>query len=456
MWENKRIIQSKKGLVMKIKNKHIYYIIGLAIAFITMIPPLPNVLKYLLGLIPVLAFGADLTLSYMQELYSKNYINRFLTGIVVGLGLIVTGKIAYAAVTFIFFSMSEFYFNMISDKMTGRVEDFARINAPYAKALINGKASRISVSSVIPGQTLVLSDGDIIPCDCSVINGEAELDYTNIFGKGELRTAKAGSPCFSGGIVQSGNLTVRALKSAKDSLASLINYRTKKAQAPSKLQKKIRGWTKLFEPAVYCIAFLIFIILLIVTKDFPLAVNQTSVILVASPVIGIVNIIPIMNRNALLCARRRGAIFTDIEALWQCGKLQTVSFNCPVSNDVLAKVEETGVVPATGGYTEQDAVVYRDNARLEADSNPSFKLALGFFSSKAHATALDANPLRTAGVIRTGRNYRNVFLQNIICLGVEKLALVALVFLLNITPAAAIVIEFAAWVLCLFNATKEI
>ena len=61
---------------MKLKNKHFYYIAGLVIAFITMIPPVPNGLKYLLALVPILFFGADLTLKYMKEFYTKNFINR--------------------------------------------------------------------------------------------------------------------------------------------------------------------------------------------------------------------------------------------------------------------------------------------------------------------------------------------------------------------------------------------
>ncbi len=441
---------------MKLKNKHFYYIAGLVIAFITMIPPVPNVLKYLLALIPILFFGADLTLQYMEELYKKNYINRHLTGIIAGLGLIVTGKPAYAAMTMIFFSAANYFFYKALDKANRRIEESARITAPYARIFADGKTARVSVGSVAPGQVLVLEPGDIIPCDCSVINGEAELDYTNIFGKGELRAAKAGSPCFSGGIVQAGKLTVKAMKSAKDSLASLISYRTKKAQAPSSLQKKINVWAKFLEPAFYLLALVLFIILLIVTKDFPLAVNQASVILIASPVIGLTGTLSALNRNALLKARRRGVIFTDTEALEQSGRLQTVSANEPLSDEVRSKIEETKAILAKGGHTKEDAVLYRDRTRLEADPNPSFKLALGFFSPKAQAAALDSSPERIAGAIRTGQHHRGVFMQNIICLGVEKLALIALVFLLNITPAAAIVIEFAAWMLCLLNSTKEI
>lgn len=441
---------------MKLKNKHFYYALGLVVTFITVIPTLPNALKYLLALIPILFFGADLTLRYMEEFYKKNYINRHLTGIIAALALIVTGRLPYAALTMIFFSAADHFFYILLDRASRRIEDSARINAPYAKVFAEGRAVRVSADSVVPGQILVIEVGDIIPCDSTVINGEGELDYTNVFGKGELRVAKAGSPCFSGGILQAGKLTLKALKPAKDSLASLISYRTKKAQTPSKLQKKICVWAKLLEKAFYLLALLLFIILIIATKDFALSVNQAAVVLVASPVMGLMGTLPVLNRNALLCARKRGVIYTDIASLEQSGKLKTVSANEPLADEVRIKIEETKVIPAKGGYTAEDAVLYRDTARLEADPNPSFKLALGFFSKKAQATALDSKPVRIAGAIRTGQHHRGVFMQNILCLGVEKLALIAMLFLFNISPAAAIVIEFAAWMLCLLNATKDL
>lgn len=440
---------------MKLKNKHFYYIVGLVIALITFIPPMPTALKYILSIIPILFFGADLTIMCMEEIYKKNFINRHLTGILVSLGAIITGKPAYAAITMIFFSAASFYFGMLLAKASRRIDESSNIIAPCARTLIDGKPARVSVGAVVPGQLLILAEGDIVPCDCTAVNGEAEIDYTNVFGNGTVRTVNPGASCFSGGIVQSGRLTVRAEKTHKESLAHLINRRFKKAQALSSLQKRILGWTTVFQYAVYVISFLLFIILLIATKDFPLAVNQASVILVTSPIIGVMESLPLLNRNALLTARRRGVIFTDVSSLEQSGRLQTVSPNEAVSQDVINKIEETKAIVAKGGYTELDGVIYRDNTRLEADSNPSFKLALGFFSPKAQAAALDPKPERIAGAIRTGRNHRTVVTQNLILPAVAKLTVAALVLLLNINPATAIIIEFITWMACLANATRE-
>ncbi|MBR6513398.1 MAG: hypothetical protein IKT46_01060 [Clostridia bacterium] len=441
---------------MNSKTKHIFYIVGLVISVISVMPFMPTVLKYLIAIFPVLLFGADLTLKYMQGFFNKRFINRNLAGILAGLGLIVTGKIGYAAITMLLFSASDFYLDMLIDISRRRIEDSSRVTAPYATVLANGKALRVSPASVVVGQTLVLREGDIIPCDCVAVSGEGLIDYTNIFGNGEPRNAKAGSNCFSGGIVQQGALSVRAVKSAKDSLNAVVNAYTKKASKPSKSQKTIEIISAVYEAAVYPFSFFIFLIFWLFTKDFALAVHQSAALLVLSSMISITKLLPLLSRNALLCGRRKGVIFTDIASLERCGNIKTVSANEEVSEDVLAMIEEAGAVPAKGGYTKDDAVLYRNRGILESDENPCFKLALGFFSPKAQATALDSKPQRSAGAVSTGRSYKQALRINLACIIAQKLAMVALIFLFNISPVTAVIIDFAACLFCLYNSTKEI
>ncbi len=438
---------------MKLKNKYIYYIVGLLLTFITFIPPLPRGLKYFIALIPILAFGCDLTLMYMKDFFEKRYVSKYLIAIIVALGLIVTGKLTYAAITMIFYSAATHYFEKYAAYSLKAIDDASRIRASFARHRDNGK---IPVNQVTAGMPLILMQGDIIPCDCKIISGEAEIDYTNSFGVGELRNVKAGFEAFSGGIVQSGSLAVLALKPASESLVALISAKTKKAHTLSQNQKKLFGYASLFEFALIGAAILLFIILMIATRDFPVSINIASVLLIAASAVGFTSVAPLLSHNAVLSARRRGVIFADMFALEQCSELQTYSPNEALPEETLVKIEETGVIIAKGGYDRLDAVAYRDAAKIEADRNPCFKFALGFLSQNADAQVLDGKAERAAGAIRTAKNYRSVLYQILICLVVEKLALIALAFLLNITPVAAIVIEFAAWMICLVNATKEL
>lgn len=438
---------------MKLKNKRILYIAGLITALIALIPPVPRILRYILAIIPILVFGADLTVSYMKDFFSGKYISRYAVVIIVSLGLIITGKLAYAAITMIFYSGASYYYDKFVRENKKRIDASNQI---IPESVMQADGRRVPAETILPGTALILRTGDIVPCDCSIVSGEATVDYTNIFGNGDIRVLKASTPCYSGGIVQSGALNVIARKRPGESLSALIDKKTKAAHIPSQNQKKISGYASLFELGMIALSVILFIILLIVTKDFPVSLNIASVMLIAFSTFGLTSAIPLLHHNALLSARRRGVIFADIVALEQCSDLQTVSFGEQVSEDVYTKAEEVGVIPAKGGNTRLDAVTYRDAASLDSDMNPCFKLALGFFSKNADAAALDGKPERIAGAVRTAKHYKNAFLLNLLCLGIEKLTLIALAFLLNISPLAAVVIEYVAWLVCMFNSTREL
>lgn len=440
---------------MKKNYRIIAYIIGLLLAFITFIPPVPKGMQYFLSLIPILVFGAEMTVLCMNEFFDKRFINRYLCAVIVTIGLIATDRLSYAAITVMFFSASSFIFDTVKRNAYRRIDSTVVTRTKKAKLIANGRVTLVNTDALIPDQRILLKRGDIIPCDSRIVEGRLSIDYTNVFGKGELGTAEKGGSCYGGGIVRMGEAVAAVKQTASTSFVASIDGASKKAHALSPFQKTVIGIAKIFEPVIFVVSLIVFIAMLIGTKDLSLSVNLASVIMVASPTLSVTAGISALTHNTVVQGRRRGVVFRNMKAVEKCAKIQTLSFNQPVSEAVLRKVEETGVIPAKGGLTELDGVLYSDRARLEYDSNPTFKMALGFTSKNADAFSPEPDPVRAAGAIRTARNYRSVLIQNLLCVSAEKLILLALALILNITPAAAILIEFAAWMICLFNATRD-
>jgi len=165
--------------------------------------------------------------------------------------------------------------------------------------------------------------------------------------------------------------------------------------------------------------------------------------------------LPLIYHISLLKGRRKGVIFRDTVSLERLSKIQTFCPDSRVTEEALDKIEETGVIPAKNPTTEFDAAIYRTKAELEAQKEPVFKIAMGFFSVNANLTVYDSNTERIASAIRLSRTYKSVFWENTVYLILGKLALITLAFLLGITPALAVIIEFAVWMICLINATKK-
>lgn len=51
---------------------------------------------------------------------------------------------------------------------------------------LNAKAESIQSENIIPGDIIILKEGDVVPCDCVLILGEAVVDESYISGENYL------------------------------------------------------------------------------------------------------------------------------------------------------------------------------------------------------------------------------------------------------------------------------
>lgn len=438
-----------------LKRKHLFHAVGLVLILLTFIPPLPKAMKIILALIPLAVFLIEMLFNYVFSFLKKEYVNEYLSFILATAVILCTGNVTQAALTVLICSFAVTIFKSSYDKAQKQVDELCRIIPKKARLVtINGVKS-IPLSEINIGDSLVVSKGDIIPADGTVANGVGTVDYTNIFGPSRPVECAPGTKCYSGGTVLSGRITVHTTTTAERSVASVMETKIRKAHNMSRLHAKISNIARIFQPAMLALALIMLISLWVATKKFGFAANIASVIIIASTVIGMTKLLPLVYHISLLKARRKGVIFRDTASLEAMAKIQTLSPNEPVSKEQLALIDETGVIPARNGKTRLDAVMYRSKAALTAQKEPVFKIAMGFFSSEANLTVYDGNIERVIGAIRLSSTFKNVFIENAIGLIIEKLALIALVFFLNITPALAILIELAAWMVCLINATRK-
>lgn len=436
------------------KRKSGLYITGFIFALISFIPPIPDVLKLLIAGIPLVFFAVELLFGYMQKLANKSFINEYACVLLGCFALTLTGDISYAAIAAILCSAALYYFNTNFKSTVSLFEEICSIVPKRAMVMTEDGIRPVPIKELQPAQIVVVKTGDIIPADGIVVRGYGVLDYTNLFGPCQAKEASEGSKCFSGGIVTSGKLAIECQRTADNCLAGTMESRTRAAYTPSPMLRIITAAAKIFEPVVIGLALIMLIALFIATKEFAYSANIAAVILFAAPAVGILKIVPMLYSTSVLGARRRGSIFASTHALERFSKIQTISLNEKVSPETLEKIEESGIIPARNGSHTLDSVCYRSKEALEAADSEAFKIALGFFSDKADMTIFDGNIERAASAVRISRNFKNVMWENIAVLIIEKLALIALVFLLNITPAIAIAAEFAAWMICMFNASR--
>ncbi|MBQ7317408.1 MAG: cation-translocating P-type ATPase [Phascolarctobacterium sp.] len=116
---------------------------------------------------------------------------------------------------------------------------------PKAVLLLNDEEEVISGNHLLPGDTILVREGSVVPADGIVIDGQAELCEAEITGSTEVIAKEKGAEVFAETVVQSGWLKVKATATGKNVKAVQLWRLAKKFAAEPKSIQKLRRTDKL-------------------------------------------------------------------------------------------------------------------------------------------------------------------------------------------------------------------
>ncbi|MDR6301550.1 heavy metal translocating P-type ATPase [Mesonia maritima] len=157
---------------------------------------------------------------------------------------------------------------------------------PIAVTRLNlqeNKEENIQVYDIQKGDRLLIRNSELLPVDCILINGKAEIDYSFVTGESEAVHKNSGDKLFAGGKQLSGAIEVEALKSVEQSYLTQLwsndIFNKNKEETFVNLTNRI---SKYFTYVVLAIAFGATTFWLFI--DSSLAINVfTAVLIIACP-----------------------------------------------------------------------------------------------------------------------------------------------------------------------------
>ena len=171
-----------------------------------------------------------------------------------------------------------------SKARTGReVESLVRLIPQVVRVKREGEEVLLSREEVVVGDTVVLRQGDRVPVDGVVIEGNGFLDASVITGEPLPVEVGVGDTALSGSIVTGGYLLIRAEKVGEDAVFSRVVQMVKDAAASKapvqRVADKIAG---VFVPIVGFLAAVTFVVWMLVSKDLDRAFKYAVSVLVIS------------------------------------------------------------------------------------------------------------------------------------------------------------------------------
>ena len=178
-------------------------------------------------------------------------------------------------------------------------------------------AEEISVEQIQVGDRLLVRPGEMIPCDCVVLEGRSHVDASRLTGEPVPVTAGPGAGLLSGGLNLEGPITVTATAPARESQYARIVQLVRSAQASkSPLQRMADRYAVVFTPVTLCVCLATWLI----SGDLS---RILAVLVVATPC-PLILAAPVAMIGGLNRAARRSIIIRHGEALERLGQTTAV------------------------------------------------------------------------------------------------------------------------------------
>ena len=218
--------------------------------------------------------------------------------------------------------------NSSKDKTKDAIRKLVQITPSYAIVKKNDKELKVTIDEVEVGDTLICKQGEKIAVDGIVTKGKTYVNESFITGESTPVLKEKDSKLIAGSVSYDGIIEYIAKRIGKDStISEIVKLVVESTNTKTKIQRLADKVSGIFVPVILIIAFLTFIIQLII--DLPLneaLIHMVTVLVVACPcAIGLAVPLVVVVSNGI-CAKK-GLFLRNSEVLEKARTIDTVIFD---------------------------------------------------------------------------------------------------------------------------------
>lgn len=307
--------------------------------------PISYALALLILTIPFIIYGFDIIKSGFKNLIHKapNMDTLVAIGVlssllysIYNMYMLIRGDSSYvehlyfesAAIVIFFIKLGRYIDGVSKDKTKEAIQKLVQITPKDATIKVEGKEKRVTIDEINKGDIVISKPGERISVDGEIIVGKTHLDESFITGESKPIVRTIGDKVIAGSINYDGYIEYKAERIGRDSTISeivkLVIEATNTKAPIAKIADKVSGY---FVPAVIVIAFITFLVYLILGLGFASAINTfVTILVVACPCsLGLATPLAIVISEGV-CATN-GILVKKSETLENASKINTIVFD---------------------------------------------------------------------------------------------------------------------------------
>ncbi len=182
-----------------------------------------------------------------------NLINVILAGLVLFTG-------SYKNALFMIVILCNLLIGIVQEIRAKRtIDKLSLISAPEATLIRNGEKVKCPVDQVVQDDICILETGDQIYADLEILQGECEVNESQVTGESEPVKKSAGDALLSGCYIVSGTVTAKAVAVGEESYSSKLTNSAKYIKKPnSEIMTSLRFIIKVVSIAIIPMSVLLF------------------------------------------------------------------------------------------------------------------------------------------------------------------------------------------------------
>lgn len=233
-------------------------------------------------------------------------------------------------------------------RTTDALKGLMKIAPKTALVEREGKESLIPVEEVRAGDIFIVKPGESVPVDGEILEGETAVDESALTGESVPVDKKPGDRVSAATMNTNGYIRARALRVGEDTtFAQIIRMVSDAAATKAPIARIADKVSAVFVPAVILIAFLVFMLWILLGAPVSRALEYAICVLVISCpcALGLATPVAIMVGNGM--GAKNGILFKTSEALENAGKIDIAVMD-KTGTITEGKPRVTDMVPAEG------------------------------------------------------------------------------------------------------------
>lgn len=307
----------------------ILFVICLIVSNFTPFGSLPKYIQAIPYIITYLVLGYDVLIKSVRNIGNGQVFDENFLMCIAGIGAFCLGEFHEGVAVMLFFKVGEFFEKYAVNKSRKSISSLMDIKPEVATIELDGKLTQVDPETVPVGDIIIVSAGEKIAIDGTIIEGSSSVDTSAITGESVPRDVKVGDKAISGFINLNGTIKIKTEKAFSDSTVSRIldlveNASSKKAEA----EKFITRFAKYYTPIVVCLALAIAIFMPLLTgQEFSKWIYRALTFLVISCPCALVISVPLGFFGGIGGASDNGILIKGSNCLENLAKVDTIAFD---------------------------------------------------------------------------------------------------------------------------------